>query len=58
MLFFVAIKKASISKISAKGYADVLDDLEVMLTNGKLDIRYDNRIRIKKHKRYKIKIEI
>ncbi len=56
--FFVTIKKASISKISAKGSGDDLDDLEVIVTNGKLDIRYDDRIRIKKPQRYKMEIEI
>ncbi len=56
--FYVTIKKASISKISAKGSGDDLDDLEVIVTNGKLDIRYDDRIRIKKPQRYKMEIEI
>lgn len=56
--FFVTIKKANVSKISAKGSGDDLDDLEVVVTNGKLDIRYDDRIRIKKPQRYKMEIEI
>jgi hypothetical protein len=45
--FFVTIVKSTESKISAKGSGDDIDDLEVTVTNGKLDIRYDKRIRIK-----------
>lgn len=56
--FFVTIIKSSDSKVSAKGSGDDIDDLEVTVTNGKLDIRYDKRIRIKQLKRYKMELVV
>ncbi|MCP9756318.1 DUF2807 domain-containing protein [Lacihabitans sp. CCS-44] len=56
--FFVTIIKSSESKVSAKGSGDDIDDLEVTVTNGKLDIRYDKRIRIKQLKRYKMELVV
>ncbi|MCP9746953.1 head GIN domain-containing protein [Lacihabitans sp. CS3-21] len=56
--FFVTIVKSTESKVSAKGSGDDIDDLEVTVTNGKLDIRYDKRIRIKQLKRYKMELVV
>jgi len=56
--FFVTIVKSSESKVSAKGSGDDIDDLEVTVTNGKLDIRYNQRIRIKQLKRYKMELVV
>ncbi len=56
--FFVTIIKSTESKVSAKGSGDDVDDLEVTVTNGKLDIRYDKRIRIKQLKRYKMELVV
>ena len=56
--FFVTIVKSSSSKVSVKGSGDDIDDLEVTVTNGKLDIRYKKRIQLKQLKRYKMEIVI
>lgn len=56
--FFVTIIKSSESKVSAKGSGDDIDDLEVTVTNGKLDIRYNKRFRIKQLKRYKMELVV
>lgn len=56
--FFVTIVKSTESKVSAKGSGDDIDDLEITVTNGKLDIRYDKRIRIKQLKRYKMELVV
>ena len=56
--FFVSIVKSTESKVMAKGSGGDVDDLEVVVTNGKLDIRYDKRIRIKQLKRYKMELVI
>lgn len=54
----MTIVKSTESKISAKGSGDDIDDLEVTVTNGKLDIRYDKRIKIKQLKRYKMELVV
>jgi hypothetical protein len=56
--FFVTIVKSTESKVAAKGSGDDIDDLEVTVTNGKLDIRYNKRFRIKQLKRYKMELVI
>ncbi len=56
--FFVTIIKSSESKVSAKGSGDDIDDLEVTVTNGKLDVRYNKRFRIKQLKRYKMELVV
>ena len=54
----MTIVKSTESKVSAKGSGDDIDDLEVTITNGKLDIRYDKRIRTKQLKRYKMELVV
>lgn len=56
--FFVTIVKSSESKVVAKGSGDDIDDLEVTVTNGKLDIRYNKRFSIKQLKRYKMELVV
>jgi hypothetical protein len=56
--FFVTIVKSTESKVSVEGSGDDIDDLAVTVTNGKLDIRYNKRIKIKQLKRYKIELVV
>ena len=56
--FFVTVVNGSSSKVSVKGSGGDIDDLEITVTNGKLDIRYNKRFRIKQLKRYKMEIEV
>jgi hypothetical protein len=56
--FFVTIVKSNEFKVDVKGAGEDIDDLDIEVSNGKLEIRYDQRIRIKKPRRYKMEMVI
>jgi len=56
--FFVTVIKSSEFKVDVKGAGEDIDDLDIEVSNGKLELRYDQRIRIKKPRRYKMEVVI
>lgn len=56
--FDVKIIKSNVSEVNVKGAEDDIKDLELAVRNGKLEIKYDKRISLKKIRRYKMYVEV
>lgn len=56
--FDIKIIKSNVSEVNVKGAEDDINDLELAVRNGKLEIKYDKRISLKKIRRYKMYIEV